>query len=134
MFEALKNLVQIHEKAMQQLQAEGEAALREVFKDFFAEFPVVTAIRWAQYTPYFNDGEACVFSVHEPSLRTDADFLEVYDREFDSLPAPVIKAHAELTDLLQSDALERVLLAMFGDHNQVTVYPKQIVVDGYSHD
>lgn len=134
MFEALKNLVQIHEKAMQQLQAESEAALREVFKDFFAKFPMVTAIRWTQYTPYFNDGEACVFSVHEPSLRIDADFLESYDREFDFLPAPLIEAHAELTSLLQSDALERVLLAMFGDHNQVTVYPKQIVVDGYSHD
>ena len=26
------------------------------------------ALKWKQYTPYFNDGDACTFSVHEPYL------------------------------------------------------------------
>lgn len=26
----------------------------------------VLAISWTQYTPYFNDGEACVFNAYEP--------------------------------------------------------------------
>lgn len=32
-------------------------------------FPEVDAIRWPQFTPYFNDGDACEFSVHDPLLR-----------------------------------------------------------------
>lgn len=28
--------------------------------------PEVTGIAWTQYTPYFNDGDPCVFSVGEP--------------------------------------------------------------------
>lgn len=30
------------------------------------EHTEVTGIAWTQYTPYFNDGEPCVFSVGEP--------------------------------------------------------------------
>ena len=28
----------------------------------------VMAIRWTQYTPYFNDGDECIFGVHEPEV------------------------------------------------------------------
>lgn len=33
----------------------------------------VKAVRWRQYTPYFNDGDACTFSVYGLWVRTDAD-------------------------------------------------------------
>lgn len=39
-------------------RAELEGALRAVLA-----FPEVEALRWYQYTPYFNDGDPCVFSV-----------------------------------------------------------------------
>lgn len=28
------------------------------------EDPLVAGVRWRQYTPYFNDGEPCVFGLH----------------------------------------------------------------------
>lgn len=28
----------------------------------------VWGVRWAQYTPYFNDGDACVFSINDPRV------------------------------------------------------------------
>lgn len=31
----------------------------------------VEAVRWHQYTPYFNDGEACTFNVYEPEVLLD---------------------------------------------------------------
>lgn len=34
----------------------------------FDALPQVEAIKWAQYTPYFNDGDECVFAVHEPGV------------------------------------------------------------------
>jgi hypothetical protein len=31
----------------------------------------VQSVRWHQYTPYFNDGDACVFNVHQPAVKLD---------------------------------------------------------------
>ena len=47
---------------------ELEPLIRAVLDD-----PTMKAFGWRQYTPYFNDGEPCVFSVHQPWFLTDAD-------------------------------------------------------------
>ena len=31
----------------------------------------VSAVKWNQYTPYFNDGEACQFSIYEANISLD---------------------------------------------------------------
>lgn len=36
--------------------------------DNLLDLPEVTAVTWTQYTPYFNDGDACTFSVYEPRV------------------------------------------------------------------
>jgi len=33
--------------------------------DALVNLPHVVNVRWEQYTPYFNDGDACVFGTHE---------------------------------------------------------------------
>ncbi|MFC7548976.1 hypothetical protein [Plantactinospora sp. GCM10030261] len=33
----------------------------------------IVSFGWQQYTPYFNDGDRCVFEVDEPWFRTTAD-------------------------------------------------------------
>ncbi len=49
-----KNLKEQHDPS------ELVAALDALFA-----FPEVVAVRWTQYTPYFNDGDACTFDVYE---------------------------------------------------------------------
>lgn len=41
---------------------------------FFKAYPEVHVIRWHQYTPYFNDGDSCEFSVGVPSFYSKEDF------------------------------------------------------------
>lgn len=48
-----------------QMAKETKTALKEAFKDFFKEHPVVESVIWDQYTPYFNDGDTCTFSVYD---------------------------------------------------------------------
>lgn len=59
------------------MQANGRNGLLEIVKAHLEENPAVSAVRWDQYAPYFNDGEPCVFSVYEPRYRfspeTEAD-------------------------------------------------------------
>lgn len=56
--------------------------LRQVFLDLIND-PNVIEFGWRQYTPYFNDGDVCVFSVYDPWIRTvdDAEDLSGYDLE-----------------------------------------------------
>lgn len=70
----MKKLSELVEKltaARAAMRAEGEAALKEAFSEFFEMHPGVRAIVWTQYTPHFNDGDACTFSVNEFELHAD---------------------------------------------------------------
>lgn len=60
-------------KAM--MQDQGKAALSEAFQDFFNKHPGITSIAWVQYTPHFNDGDACTFGVREFEARGDIEDL-----------------------------------------------------------
>lgn len=41
------------------------AEVLELFADTFAQNPYVKAMVWYQYTPYFNDGDACTFRLRD---------------------------------------------------------------------
>jgi hypothetical protein len=56
--------------------------------DALLDTPGIEAVRWEQYTPYFNDGDPCVFGVgevrvkiagHEEGGDYDNGFLTTYD-------------------------------------------------------
>lgn len=47
--------------------------------DAILAVPGVEAVRWQQYTPSFNDGEACEFGVHEASVKIAGDRIDVED-------------------------------------------------------
>ena len=57
-----------------EMQRESKELMKEAFKEFFSKYgEVVECIFWTQYTPYFNDGEACTFSVNEVFLKLKDD-------------------------------------------------------------
>lgn len=53
--------------------------IRPVFDSFFKKHPEVLAVGWTQYTPYFNDGEECVFSVNTANFCTVEENLSDVD-------------------------------------------------------
>lgn len=54
--------------------SELEPLMRAVLDD-----PTIKAFGWTQYTPYFNDGDTCIFSVNNPW------FLTIDDPEIDDI-------------------------------------------------
>lgn len=74
-------LEEMRKAHMKELQGD----FNQIIKLFFDECPKVQAVVWSQYTPYFNDGDECVFSVNEPCFVTKNfdrdDLLNPYEYE-----------------------------------------------------
>jgi hypothetical protein len=135
MFEKLEALQKVYDEAMTALRRDGEAALKASFVEFFAAYPEVEAIKWQQYTPYFNDGEACYFGVREPEIKLTMsdEFKEMW--AFRESSSAVFYADVQkLSGIIQSSSMESVLKAVFGDHSEITVYPDRIDVETCDHE
>jgi hypothetical protein len=47
---------------------EAEQTFKKLTDLVFSEFPKINTITWTQYSPFFNDGEECVFNVNDISF------------------------------------------------------------------
>jgi hypothetical protein len=118
-------------------------------------------VRWMQYTPYFNDGEPCEFSVYEPEIYFPdhpkgygGDWVEScafyesvdYDRTKaygdptratftykDAQQEASHKVFRAFSLAIQQD-LQEVMREAFGDHVSVTYEGGQFTVEDYDHD
>lgn len=64
----MENFDELNEQirlAKEQMREKSEGLVEGMVKIFLDECPEVTGVHWTQYTPYFNDGEACEFNVNE---------------------------------------------------------------------
>lgn len=145
---------ELHEMRRQyeeKLENEGEAAVKELFKEFFEANPRVESVKWTQYTPYFNDGDTCTFGVNEMYLglnagpgEDDEDAEEQDDDDYeddDGMSAwslsrsenPEMKALGEALKglhVIPDDVMESV----FGDHVRIIATRNGFDVEEYSHD
>lgn len=130
--------------------------------DALLELDHVEAVRWYQYTPYFNDGDACTFSAGQFGVKLDVDegeedfdygeFRSDYDlysylanldrpRDYqndkvfnvkDVDTKPIYDAIQKLEVLSQHH--EAILSKKFGDPAEVTYDGEEFNVEYYEHD
>jgi len=144
MFEALKAKSDALHAQMEELRKEAAEAMKPMLIAFMKETPQVKAVKWTQYTPYFNDGDPCTFSVNDPEFYFEGDDQDDEGKSLWSLdrsdygPKPgqcspeTAKACAAFVQALggMDDALE----TLFGDHCKVIVTADGVEVDEYDHD
>jgi hypothetical protein len=65
MLEQFENLQQEFAELEKRMQERGKEVFASVSKEVFEKDPKLVSFSWTQYTPYFNDGDECVFSVHD---------------------------------------------------------------------
>lgn len=110
------------------IKDEGEKALTAFFKEYFEKSPNVYGVRWLQYVPYFNDGDACVFQlgcigVYPTQEEFDAK-ANIYDFE----------TYGEEPESTLSQ-IEDILKSVFGEHAKVAVTRTSIESEEYiDHD
>jgi hypothetical protein len=129
----------------EQLKKCGRGVFKPFFTELFEKYPTVQVVRWNQYTPHFNDGDPCTFSVGSISASEVAlkdmpeedrhdtgseSWKESYnDRKTDKAAQAVYEVETLFHDI------EEVLNTAFGDGVEVTIERNgEVTVDDYDHD
>jgi hypothetical protein len=60
-------------RLQQEIEDKAKELIKPALREFFEKYDFVAEVRWQAYVPYFNDGEACEFSVGEVCLFTETD-------------------------------------------------------------
>lgn len=121
-------------------------SFKEVIKEVFSSVPGLNKIGWTQYTPYFNDGEECVFGVSDPSFdikelndepEKEEDNSNVWKwassyRIKDKRPKEQYETIKAFEDLINNN--EDALRSVYGDHAKIIITPENIEVTEYEHD
>lgn len=131
----------------------SKAMFSKIAAKIFDAHPKLESFGWRQYTPYFNDGDECVFSAHtdEP----DINGINGYDCNFEhelitnygaekvngQYPKMTNKLYNPELHKAQQDVMtflyeveDNVLRQMFGDHKHITVSRDGTEVEDYDHD
>lgn len=122
--------------------------------DAVLSIPGIYAARWRQYTPYFNDGEPCEFSVQDIEVKLsplddeedergdyEDGFIDTYmmdygrDRgELTELSDEAFEALKKAVKAWSSLNIDEVCRRNFGDHSTVTATLEGFAVEFYDHD
>lgn len=149
------------QKELQAVKAEfskrATAEFTKAINQIFVEYPQLETIAWTQYSPYFNDGEECTFSVHASTFSNApadefnlwGEFEDVeqaqekqywaigdnwYDNEHIAAPEGLAAVHSEFDRILQSSEFEDILHEMFGNHVKVICTKTGIDTEEHDHD
>jgi hypothetical protein len=146
-------------QSLEEFKQKRKALTNELQKEFpgllkplFEKSAKIESIGWAQYTPYFNDGDECIFRVSNDILYVNGVHLEDSDNEILFLHEEIYnnktgkwdknpeldQAESQIVDeivsVLQSVPKE-FYKDLFGDHVQVTIYKDgRIETEEYNHD
>lgn len=123
-----------------QVVVEMRTNLIHLFKPIFEKYKFIHKLSWVQYTPYFNDGDECIFGTSFDHIRYCKD-VEDYVHKYLWNGDLNEKYNSELS--LDIDALIKTLAligddfykSLFGDHVEVIVYRDgKILIEEYDHD
>jgi hypothetical protein len=139
--EELKKLSATYREQVEQMQKNLANEMKGAFKTFFNDNPDVAALAWTQFTPYFNDGDECIFNVHdiypvtaeelEEIKAGDLNIYDLWEREEEKEDWRK-KADAFIHVLSTID--NSIFKATFGDHCKVIATREGFDVEEYEHD
>lgn len=126
----------------EQLKTFGQDLFKPFFQKLFLDHPEAERVHWVQYTPHFNDGDPCVFGVHDPSVTRHAgaeyDGHEEEDTQWveswEVKEAPQLAACAHRVGEFFV-GIEDAMETAFGDGVEVYVDRSgEVTVNDYTHD
>ena len=157
-FAILKEKQEEIKKLKREMVEASNKIFTELTKSIFEENPKLKSFGWNQYTPYFNDGDTCTFSVNTDYIYINGDSVDESDwinetkitnygtwnrekRQYEGrTEVPNLDYDPELSKV--NDEIKEFLrnfdndffMSQFGDHAEVTITAEGVSVDEYEHD
>jgi len=141
LFEDLKDEIEEIRVAQNEVLTQTKETLIAALKAFIKEHKELEQLTWTQYTPHFNDGDACIFGVRSLEVKIEGD-EELYDTYYFkgnkqktvSNSKEIVAALNDLETFMNEETTEIVLKKEFGDGVRVIVTRKSIEVEDYDHE
>ncbi len=132
-------------KIVEERQKQTAALIGDSIKEFLASVPQIKQLKWQQYTPYFNDGDECVFRIGEIGVYLEGEDLDesIYDmgayisRDTQNRRPALTAEICELVRTFEGmlSHLQDELKFLFGNHVIVTATAEGVTVEEYeNHD
>lgn len=133
---SVDNFGEAVEAATSALRADFAARLKIFSENLFAKYPGLESFGWTQYTPYFMDGDPCVFGIKNAQMNgsyCEVGYYDMNDAEyFDGMDDAMIEIESFLKNIRK---YENALLTIFGDHALITIRRDgELEVTKYSHE
>jgi len=161
-FEEKLELLKKRRKEIEKIRSEINKTSKEIFDEFckniFFKYSKLNSFSWSQYTPYFNDGDVCVFSVYTDYLKINGQPAEESDwfsektitdwgkwnpkkkiyenrlsKDNDKFDSELRAANDEIVDFLNlfdNDFFQE----NYGDHAEITITPNGLNIQEYDHE
>lgn len=119
------------DKTMQEAFDKGKTLLSEALKAIFEEYPQIESISWTQYTPYFNDGDSCEFSVNTWDIELNEEEDDTYSDEKSKIEnaKEIRQIVSKFLQTIGDDSLEDL-----GEGKVVALRNGTLTVEEYEHD
>jgi hypothetical protein len=132
---SMKDVVEKYEESRAALMAEIQVEFAKEMTEMLDKHSNVEAVVWTQYTPAWNDGEECLFSVGDVGIVLKEPGEEIYIEEDDDVVyyskdlvvESIIKEFYDLVEEVPNDVLEHVL----GNNVKVRCTREGITIDEY---
>lgn len=79
--ERIKKELEEFNKKKQSLVEELRVEFPKLFKELLEQSTVIESFSWTQYSPYFNDGDECTFSVNNSDISINGFNEDDYDED-----------------------------------------------------
>lgn len=131
---AKNTMLETFQKAREAYVAARDTITEKMIAEALGELiPEGKMLVWSQYTPYFMDGDPCIFTVNDAHLQDDNGFDNVDPWDGKRLDP---KQHPELSAAWKQIKTDKILMeAAFGDHMRVAIRRGgECNVSEHSHD
>lgn len=118
-----------------------------MFSEDFEKSKRIDSFGWRQYTPYFNDGDECIFRVNTDYIyinEEDAEEIEWLGSDFDYKTKKYTPtSETDVTEFEVYRSIKEKLSAIpedffkdiFGDHVEITIHRDgRVETEEYDHD
>jgi hypothetical protein len=131
----------------------AQKVFEQSLKNVFELVPNLGCVAWAQYTPYFNDGDACTFRIGDvwfsnatADQMAETSYFEDIEEVDEGLWVDTPWGFRKMENFSEEDSKvlsalskfvsrnEDLMESMFGDHVRIIVDKDGVHTEEYDHD